>query len=1185
MSKIIATKAIKGAHKIVARADEMLKKAITEKGEDAKLEFPDTAYYLPLIYAMLGLKVTKLKEAIPVIEKAKSLLPKIPSEKLWLPYLGNTLDAGMATILAEEVIEVLKYVLDPKFVKEPWLGFTPDPILREQGIKLVDGRMPGFAACVGACPTNADAVKLVRELQEKNILIFLASSTNGKSIAEQIHEEGIEMGWDNYIVPYGKDTSAAVLALNFAARSAMTFGGITPKGMKEAREILMYNRNRVNAFVIALGEVDDEKFATAAGAINFGFPTIADTDIDQILPTGICKYEHVVSPITLENMVSKSIEVRGLKITVSKLPIPVSFGPAFEGERVRKEQLGVEFGGKYSKGFEYVRMKDMAEVEDNKITVVGSDIDTVPDGGNLPLGILVEVAGRKMQKEFETILERKLHSILSEAMGVMHTGQRNLIWIRVNKEAIKAGLRLKHFGTIIHAMLLKEFPAIVDKVQVTIYTNLADVEKILPDALASYQERDERMAGMTDESVDIFYSCQLCQSYAPNHVCIITPERLGLCGSYNWLDGKAAYEINPTGANQPVQKGAVIDALRGQWEGINKFVYERSNRIIEKFNAYSFMEFPETSCFVGDTEVIIDNKLTKIGDFIDTHRGKEDYVKSRALTLKDEKAKFDNIVAMQRFPAPSQLIKITTKSGVDMVLTANHKVAVDRENGIKWIPAGKIKEKDRIVSLKKLEIKEEVPELNEIIPDNFKDRVNGLKLNEDLFYLLGLLASDGSIFKVGKNQYKINFINTEENLLSIFSEIYTKLFPKNKLGRYIKKSKGVIKGCRINSIKECYQYYSNNTILGIIAEYFGIKINPSRNWKIKNMLNLPENLIASFLCGLFDGDGSVRQRKYDGKWDVGEGYLCISDEKSARHIQILLKRFGIIGNVRKSTSVFKIEMHGSNLLKFAELISPKHPAKLQVLNEIKISYSKDKLDKSQKEVLPYFVGKKLSELPNISKVLSSSTLSYYRTGKSRPIRSNVERVIASLPEAEKFKSLLDSDYFLDIVKKIEVINNNDKYDYVYNITLADIHSYIVNGGPWVKNCGCFECIVAIVPEANGVMVVNRGFSGMTPVGMTFSTLAGSVGGGLQTPGFLGVGRLYLTSKKFISAEGGFHRLLWMPKELKEVLGDRLKKRADELGTPDFIDKIADEAVATTAEELLVFLQKVNHPALTMPSLM
>lgn len=729
MSKIIATRAIKGAHSIVNKADEFYKRMLLEKGPDAKVGFPDTAYYLPFIYAMLGLKITKLGEIEQVLKYSKSLLAPVPDEKVWLPYLGNTLDSGMATLFAEEIIEALKYLEKPDFVKEPWIGFTSDAILREQGIKLVDGRMPGFAALVGAAPSTDEAVRLVRSLQERQILVFIGGNTNGVSIAEQLNEAGIQMGWDTFIVPYGKDIYSAIYALNFALRGAMAFGGITPKGRKEATELLLYNKKRVNAFVIALGEVDDEKFATAAGCINFGFPAIADTDIDQILVTGVCTYEHVVSPVTLDKIVEKSIEVRGLKIKIEKPPIPVSFGAAFEGERVRKEQLAVEIGSKVSKAFEYLRMKNMEEIENGKVEVIGPDIDTVPEGGALPLAIIVEVAGRKMQKDFETILERRIHTFLSEASGIMHIGQRNMIWIRISKEAKQSGFMLKHFGVILNTKLLSEFPAIVDKSQVKIFTKLEDIEKHLPDAMSSYNARDERLSGLTDESVDIFYSCTLCQSYAPNHVCMITPERLGLCGAYNWLDGKAAYEINPNGPNQPIAKGTCIESVKGQWEGVNKAVQEKSNRALERFNAYSIMDLPMTSC------------------------------------------------------------------------------------------------------------------------------------------------------------------------------------------------------------------------------------------------------------------------------------------------------------------------------------------------------------------------------------------------------------------------------------------------------------------------GCFECIVCVLPEANGVMVVNRGFSGMTPIGMTFSTLAGSVGGGQQTPGFTGVGRLYLTSKKFISAEGGFHRIVWMTKELKEGLGERFKKRVEELGTPDFIEKIADETIATTVEELLPFLQKVNHPALTMPSLM
>ena len=343
----------------------------------------------------------------------------------------------------------------------------------------------------------------------------------------------------------------------------------------------------------------------------------------------------------------------------------------------------------------------------------------------MPLAIIIEVFGRKMQKDFEPILERQIHRFVNYAMGIMHMGQRDMNWLRISNDAFNKGFRLKHIGVILHAMLHQEYSAIVDKVQIRLFTTKEDVEKLLSSVKNTFDERDERLMGMTDESVDTFYSCLLCQSFAPNHVCIITPERLGLCGAYSWLDGKASYEIMPTGPNQPILKGKVLDQSLGQWENINSFVREKSNRAIDKVSMYSMMDAPQSSC------------------------------------------------------------------------------------------------------------------------------------------------------------------------------------------------------------------------------------------------------------------------------------------------------------------------------------------------------------------------------------------------------------------------------------------------------------------------GCFECIIAIIPEANGVMIVHRDYSGITPCGMTFTTLAGSVGGGVQTPGFLGVAKLYILSKKFILAEGGLKRLVWMPKELKELLGDRLKKRAEEIGEPDLIDKIADETVATTSDELLLYLQKVRHPALIM----
>jgi acetyl-CoA synthase len=175
-------------------------------------------------------------------------------------------------------------------------------------------------------------------------------------------------------------------------------------------------------------------------------------------------------------------------------------------------------------------------------------------------------------------------------------GQRDINWVRVSTEAQKKGLKFKHFGSIIHAKMHGEFGKIVDKVRVKIYTREKEVQDLVGYAREVYKRRDARLADLTDEAVETFYSCTLCQSFAPNHVCVITPERSGLCGAYNWLDGKAAYKINPTGANQPIQKGRIIDPAKGQWAGINEFVYNASHKTLEVFNAYSLVDHPMTSC-------------------------------------------------------------------------------------------------------------------------------------------------------------------------------------------------------------------------------------------------------------------------------------------------------------------------------------------------------------------------------------------------------------------------------------------------------------------------------------------------------------------------------------------------------------------------------------------------------------
>ncbi len=729
MSKVIAKGAILGSHYYLKQAEALVEKAISEKGADFKFEFPDTAYFLPMMFTMTGYEVRTVGDMKTALEKyVKPLVSNAPEDKLYKPYLGEALDAGMVTLFSQEMIMAIRYIYGQEPVKDDSIGLTyngfiSDTILRNLGVQLVDGSMPGYVCVIGAADNDDQALEMARDLQQKNILTLMCGNVNGDSMTKQLLRKGVQLGWDTRLVPLGPEVEHAIYALNWAARAGITFGGM--KG-GDYKKILQYSKDKVFAFALVLGPLNDRIWTTGAGAINMGFPAIANTDIPVVHPTGVTIYEEVEKELDPKKIIQRCFEVRGLKITVSKPPIPVAFGPAFEGERIRKEDMHIEFGGQRTPAFEWLRVADMDAVEDGKVVIVGKDAEErYKKGGMMPLGLVIEVAGRKMQKDFEPVLERKIHHFVNEAQGIWHMGQRDQNWFRVSKAALAEGYQLRHFGDILTTQLKHKFNNIVDKVQVTLYVDEGDVKKLLSDAQKSYLERDVRLASMTDESVDTFYSCILCQSFAPNHVCIVSPERLGLCGAYNWLDAKAAYEIDPNGANQPVLKGDTKDELKGRWAGVDEYVYKNSHQALEYFNAYSIMDAPMTSC------------------------------------------------------------------------------------------------------------------------------------------------------------------------------------------------------------------------------------------------------------------------------------------------------------------------------------------------------------------------------------------------------------------------------------------------------------------------GCFECIVAIVPEANGVMVVNRGYTGMTPIGMKFSTLAGTVGGGAQSPGFMGIGRFFLTSNKFLSAEGGFKRIVWMTKNLKESFAEQFKARAQAEGVPDLIDKIADETVAEDSDKLMAYLSEKGHPALTM----
>ena len=567
-----------GSNGVAGLTEGAVNDAIAKYGAEQKIAFPDTAYFFPTIYAATGVKVAKLGDLPACVEVLKSLITNKPE-------LGDALNAGLATAVGAEILEGLKYIGggDP-YANESGIGFVPDPIIRSLGVPLVTGDIPGVAVVLGKADNAADVVNVVKDYQSKGILTFLVGD-----VIEQIIDGGVKVGLDFRVVPLGHEVTSVIHVVTVAVRAGLIFGNLTPGDLPG---LLAYTKERVPAFVNTFGALNEVVVSAGAGAIALGFPVVADIDLGENQVPG------ALESVTDHSMtVKKSLELRGIKIKVKELNIPVAFAAAFEGEIIRKSDMYAEMTSDKNPTCELVLMRDADQVEDHKIVVDGPDIDSGEAPVELALATLIEVYGSKMQADFEPVIERKIHHWFNYMEGVMHTGQRNLFRIRINKEAFEKGLRMKDFGEVLYDMIMDEFDNVVDKCQVTLITDPAKAKEVLDTmAMPRYNARDERLESMTDETVDTFYTCILCQSFAPAHCCVVTPERLGLCGAVSWLDAKATKELTPTGPCQPIPKEGCLDEKKGIYTAVNKVVEEATHGAVSNVTLYSIMEDPMTSC-------------------------------------------------------------------------------------------------------------------------------------------------------------------------------------------------------------------------------------------------------------------------------------------------------------------------------------------------------------------------------------------------------------------------------------------------------------------------------------------------------------------------------------------------------------------------------------------------------------
>ena len=567
-----------GSHAVAGLTEGAVNDAIAKYGADHPIAFPDTAYFFPTIYAATGVKVKTLGDLPACVGVLKSLITDQED-------LGQALNAGLATAVGAEILEGLKCA-EPKDAYEqaavPGIGFVPDPIIRSLGVPLVTGDIPGVAVVLGKAENGEDVAKVVKDYQSKGIMTFMVGE-----VIEQCAEAGVKMGLELRVIPLGHDVTAVIHVVTVAIRAALIFGNVQPGDLAG---LLKYTKERVPAFVNTFGAIDNVVVSAGAGAIALGFPVVVDIDLGENQVPGALE-----SCTDHNETVKKSLELRGIKIKSKELPIPVAFAAAFEGEIIRKADMKVEFWSAKNTTCELVLMKNMDEVEDHKLVIDGPDIDS----GDLEyaLATCVYVAGKKMQADFESVIERKIHAWFNYMEGVMHTGQRNQFRIRISKDAYDKGLRLTHFAEVLYHMITDEFDAVVDKCEVHLITDPVKATAFLNDvAIPRYNMRDDRLASMTDESVDRFFTCILCQSFAPAHCCVVTPERLGLCGAVSWLDAKATYELNPNGPSQPIMKEGCLDERTGRYTTVNDAIKDATHGAVEEVTLYSIMEDPMTSC-------------------------------------------------------------------------------------------------------------------------------------------------------------------------------------------------------------------------------------------------------------------------------------------------------------------------------------------------------------------------------------------------------------------------------------------------------------------------------------------------------------------------------------------------------------------------------------------------------------
>lgn len=351
-------------------------------------------------------------------------------------------------------------------------------------------------------------------------------------------------------------------------------------------------------------------------------------------------------------------------------------------------------------------------------------------------------------------------------------------------------------------------------------------------------------------------------------------------------------------------------------------------------------------------------------------------------------------------------------------------------------------------------------------------RLTSDRVNEDFLYLMGLVASDGTVYEnPGQGVYYLSFNNTSRCLIEHFIETLKSLFPglsvqlhQNQIGVWM---------ARVN-----------NRVLVQVAKGLGLKDD------LKPIFRMPDSFIAAFLRGYFDGDGccmgGVNQR-------APRVQITTKDHRRARRLQQLLRRLGIVGRLQLRMSVYSygigpvydVVIEGRTfIVRFAEVVGARHPDKASRLDGIRKMYATCSAAASDFLLAPKICRRLLRQIRSCYGVKAddlgpSSTISQVESGLRRTSKAMFQQWIETLrpmvnqddPAFKEMVALTTEDAILDEIVSIDLCPPKEAF--VYDITVDPAHNFIVDNGLIVSNCEALREIATAREEIPG----RRGYPG------------------------------------------------------------------------------------------------------------